>query len=62
MTVKRRTTKTVERCRVPGCPAPVSVKKHGLCVAHVARLYRTGEVGPATIRPRRSLKPFVNET
>lgn len=53
-----RMKKPAGKCRLTGCIEPVSVKKHGLCVAHVARLYRTGDVGSAEIRSRRSLRPF----
>lgn len=45
-------------CLIKGCPAPVAVRKHGLCRVHVQRFYRTGVPGPALIRRHRALAPF----
>ena len=42
-------------CRVPECVRPAQNGKQGLCRPHASRYYRTGSVGSAAIRPRRTL-------
>lgn len=47
-----------EKCCVKGCDRPLTVYKHGLCRTHYIRLCRTGDVGTAKIRTRKSIKPY----
>ena len=46
------------KCLVKGCNRPVKVQKHGLCMAHVLRYYRTGSVGDAEIHTRKEHKVY----
>lgn len=45
-------------CRIRGCERNVSIKKHGMCMAHVNQLYRTGEVKSGKIEPRKIHEPY----
>jgi len=45
-------------CQVKGCKRKVRVTKHGLCEAHLRRLYRTGKVGGGKLREYKKREPF----